>query len=68
MRLDEQFFRNALQEAVIEYNTFPEDIHFCIDSRKVEKGDIFVALEGEHTDGHAFIADALNRGAAGLVI
>lgn len=68
MRLDEQFFRNALQEAVIEYNTFPEDINFCIDSRKLEKGDIFVALEGAVHDGHSFINDVIEKGAAGLVI
>jgi UDP-N-acetylmuramoyl-tripeptide--D-alanyl-D-alanine ligase len=68
MRLDEQFFRNALQEAVIEYSNFPEDVNFCIDSRKLEKGDIFVALEGAVHDGHAFINDVVEKGAAGLII
>ena len=38
-----------------------------VDSRKVEPGDIFVALAGEHTDGHQFIGDALASGAKGIL-
>ena len=38
-----------------------------IDSRKVEKGDLFVALIGERLDGHQFVADVADR-AAGLVV
>ena len=36
-----------------------------IDSRAAGEGALFVALEGERADGHAYIADALTRGAAG---
>ena len=38
------------------------------DSRVVADGDLFFALPGETTDGHAFVADALNRGAAAAVV
>ena len=34
-----------------------------IDSRAVEPGDLFVAYRGERTDGHRFIASALEKGA-----
>lgn len=39
-----------------------------IDSRKVQPGDLFVALRGETTDGHRHLADAWARGAAGAVV
>ena len=39
-----------------------------IDSRAVNKGDLFVALAGEQTDGHNYLAQALEQGAAGVVI
>ena len=34
-----------------------------IDSREAEPGSLFVALPGEHTDGHNFVAHAFSRGA-----
>ncbi len=39
-----------------------------IDSRTLRQGDLFVALVGEHGDGHAHVADALARGAAGAMV
>jgi UDP-N-acetylmuramoyl-tripeptide--D-alanyl-D-alanine ligase len=39
-----------------------------IDSRSVERGDLFVALQGPSFDGHDFAAAALQRGAAGALI
>ncbi len=35
-----------------------------IDSRKIEKGHLFVAIKGTQTDGHRFIPKALELGAA----
>lgn len=34
-----------------------------IDSRSAQEGDLFVALRGEKTDGHLYLADAFARGA-----
>lgn len=38
-----------------------------IDSRKVAKGDLFIALQGPNFDGHDYIANALAAGAAGII-
>jgi UDP-N-acetylmuramoyl-tripeptide--D-alanyl-D-alanine ligase len=39
-----------------------------VDSRAVQPGQMFVALPGERTDGHLFLADAVAAGAAALVV
>jgi UDP-N-acetylmuramoyl-tripeptide--D-alanyl-D-alanine ligase len=39
-----------------------------VDSRKVEKGSVFIALKGEKFDGHAFQREAVERGASCLII
>jgi UDP-N-acetylmuramoyl-tripeptide--D-alanyl-D-alanine ligase len=39
-----------------------------VDSRHVERGDVFIALRGEQADGHDFVGDALARGAAMAVV
>lgn len=38
------------------------------DSRAVEVGGLFVALRGEHFDGHGFVADAIAQGAAAAMV
>jgi UDP-N-acetylmuramoyl-tripeptide--D-alanyl-D-alanine ligase len=35
-----------------------------IDSRKIEKGNLFIPFKGENVDGHRFVEDAISRGAA----
>ncbi|HUD51935.1 UDP-N-acetylmuramoylalanyl-D-glutamyl-2,6-diaminopimelate--D-alanyl-D-alanine ligase [Parvibaculum sp.] len=39
-----------------------------IDSRSLEKGDLFVAIKGENTDGHVYVAKAFERGAAAALV
>jgi UDP-N-acetylmuramoyl-L-alanyl-D-glutamate--2,6-diaminopimelate ligase len=43
----------------------PEDevASVCYDSRRCGEGSLFVAIPGLKQDGHAFIADAVSRGA-----
>ncbi len=38
------------------------------DTRTLEPRQLFVALGGEHFDGHAFLPEAENRGAAGALV
>lgn len=39
-----------------------------IDSRQVTRGSLFVALPGEHVDGHDYVGHALGKGAAIAVV
>ena len=38
------------------------------DSRQLAPGDVFVAVRGRQVDGHAFVATAVQRGAAAVVV
>lgn len=40
----------------------------CTDSRALKPGDLFVALRGDNFDGHTFIAQAAQLGAAGAIV
>jgi UDP-N-acetylmuramoyl-tripeptide--D-alanyl-D-alanine ligase len=42
-------------------------LRVTVDSRAVAPGDLFVALRGEHADGHAFAQEAARRGAAAVL-
>lgn len=39
-----------------------------IDSRKIEQGDLFIALPGKNTDGHDYIEQARLAGACGALV
>src|SRR3990172_5356904 len=38
------------------------------DTRALARGDLYVAIKGEHFDGHSFLAEAINAGAAGALL
>ncbi len=40
----------------------------CTDSRKIQKGDLYIAIIGENFDGHDFVNDVVAKGAAALVV
>jgi len=45
----------------------PQITGIALDSREVKAGNIFVALPGSKKDGHSFIGDAIQKGAAAVV-
>ena len=46
----------------------PDVTGVCYDSRRLRPGDGFVAIPGEHTDGHRYVETALRDGAAVAVV
>lgn len=39
-----------------------------LDSRQAKVGDLFVALQGEHADGHLYVTSALQQGASAALV
>jgi len=40
----------------------------CVDSREARPGSLFVALKGEHADGHDYVASAFGKGAVAALV
>ncbi len=41
---------------------------YSIDSRTLNPGDLFIAIAGEHFDGHEYVQAAMEKGAVGAVV
>jgi UDP-N-acetylmuramoyl-L-alanyl-D-glutamate--2,6-diaminopimelate ligase len=46
----------------------PEITGVACDSRQVQRGSLFAAISGERTDGHNFLQNAAERGAAACIV
>ena len=42
--------------------------NFSIDSRKLSKSDLFIAIKGKTYDGHSFLSEVVNKGVKSVVI
>ncbi|MBQ8408822.1 MAG: UDP-N-acetylmuramoyl-L-alanyl-D-glutamate--2,6-diaminopimelate ligase [Clostridia bacterium] len=51
-----------------KFENDPEITGICPDSARIVEGNLFVAIEGLHVDGHRFLDDAIRRGAAAAVV
>ena len=63
--LKDILYKVSLQATSGDMNIPIEKVQF--DSRKVKKGDLFVAVKGTQVDGHKFIQSAIKQGAAAIV-
>ncbi len=59
---------NAMGGAVVAGDPQTRWRGAAIDSRRVRGGEIFFALPGERVDGHDFVAQAAEQGAAAIVV
>ncbi len=58
----------ATGATVLESENAPAAVRAVTDTRTLHPGDTFLALHGERFDGHAFTAQAVQRGASALVV
>ncbi|KLO23118.1 hypothetical protein X275_04025 [Marinitoga sp. 1197] len=49
-------------------NETSKKIHYEIDSRKIKKGDTFIAIKGEKNNGHDFVNNAFKKGAKTAIV
>ncbi|MEA5463553.1 UDP-N-acetylmuramoyl-tripeptide--D-alanyl-D-alanine ligase [Leptothoe sp. PORK10 BA2] len=59
---------DALNDCLVEYRLLPTHLDQVVnaistDTRSIQAADIFLALEGEHFDGHGFVDQAIAAGA-----
>ncbi|MEN3186261.1 MAG: UDP-N-acetylmuramoyl-tripeptide--D-alanyl-D-alanine ligase [Atribacterota bacterium] len=67
-----KFTREEIQRItgarLIQEGRYPVFDGLAIDSRSCKKGDLFVALKGERTDGHFFVSSAFDKGVSGALV
>ena len=61
-----KMFQTAYGKMVTTHDIMIHGVQY--DSRKVEQGDLFVAMKGSAVDGHRYIEAAVSKGAAAVVV
>ena len=59
---------DALRARVVGADTLPDALLVQTDTRALERGAAFLALRGEHFDGHDYVDEAFARGAACAIV
>ncbi len=59
---------SATKAELFDAGRAPALLRVVTDTRTIERGDTFLALRGENFDGHAYVAQAIAKGAAAVII
>jgi UDP-N-acetylmuramoyl-tripeptide--D-alanyl-D-alanine ligase len=68
VRIAAQRAAGAAGARILNGVALPTTLEISTDSRSLRPGETFLALRGDRFDGHRFVAEALARGAAALVV
>ncbi|MEE9193621.1 MAG: Mur ligase domain-containing protein, partial [Thermodesulfobacteriota bacterium] len=66
--INTEFILKSTGGKLLSGNAGTEFQGISIDSRRVKKNDLFIAIKGDNHDGHDFISEAFKNGAAGAII
>ena len=58
----------ATDARVTDAQAAPLDVRVNTDTRSIVKGETFLALRGENFDGHAYVREAVAKGAVALIV
>ncbi len=58
----------ATRASVFGADRAPNEVRIVTDTRAITPGDTFLALRGERFDGHAYVGEALAKGAVAVII
>ena len=74
MKTWQTIYNNLAQVAKDRFVDYTADLHAALligglssDTRTLKKGDLFIALTGNHSDGAQFISQALKKGVIGII-
>ena len=65
IKLKDILYKVTINAVVGDTNVMVNHVQF--DSRKISKGDVFVAIEGTVVDGHKFIEEVIAKGATAII-
>lgn len=68
MRVPIELAVSVTRAKLVDRTAAPSKLRVCTDTRALKPGDTFLALRGEHFDGHDFASEAVRLGAVMLVI
>jgi len=68
MQFDINFICQATGGELVYQKGNPGFLRVTTDSRTIQTGDLFIALKGDNFDGHDYINEALQKGAAGAIV
>lgn len=68
MRLDADGIVMALGGVLVSNTELPPSMRVSIDTRMLDRGDLYVAIRGDRFDGHDFVAEAVDKGAGCVLV
>ncbi len=68
MRLDADGIVMALGGVLVSNTELPPSMRVSIDTRTIDRGDLYVALRGDRFDGHDFVGEAVDKGAGCVLV
>jgi len=68
MTVDAQLSIAALDARPLRAQRLPARFAISTDTRTIRSGDVYLALRGERFDGHAYVSQAFEKGAAACIV